>query len=78
MGEPALGLAEKCFVSNDLYAAVRPATIDAFALVLPEVNANNVDIFLDRFAACLAQSARARVVLDQAGWHREKALAARV
>jgi DDE superfamily endonuclease len=58
-----------------LYAAVRPATDDAFALVLPEVNANTMDIFLDRFAACLAQNAHAIVLLDQAGWHGEKALA---
>jgi hypothetical protein len=45
------------------------ATDDAFALVLPEVNANAVDM-------CLAQNTRARVLLDQAGWHGEKALAA--
>ena len=28
-----------------------------------------------RSAACLAQSTQAIVLLDQAGWHREKALA---
>ena len=77
-GERAHGPAEKRYVSNDLCAAVRPATDHAFALVLPEVNANIVDIFLDRFAACLAQNTRARVLLDQAGWHGEKALAAPV
>ena len=54
---------------------VRPATDDAFALVLPEVNANTMDIFLDRFAAWLVQNTHAIVLLDQAGWHREKALA---
>jgi hypothetical protein len=74
-GERAPGLAEKHFVSNDLDAAVRPAADDAFLLVLPEVNANTVDIFLDRFAACLAQNIHAIVLLDQAGWHGEKALA---
>jgi len=47
-GERAPGLADKRFVSTYLYAAVRPATDDAFAL------------------------------LDQAGWHGEKALAAQV
>jgi len=54
-GERAPGLADKRFVSTYLYAAVRPTTDDAFALVLPEVNANTMDVFLDRFAACLAQ-----------------------
>src|SRR6478672_11799666 len=40
-GERAPGLADKRFVSTYLYAAVRPATAtdDAFALVLPELNA---------------------------------------
>jgi hypothetical protein len=54
---------------------VRPTTDDAFALVLPDVNANTLDIFLDRFAACLAQNTHAIVLLDQAGCHGEKALA---
>src|SRR5260370_27018649 len=55
-GERAPGLADKRFVSSYLYAAVRPATDDAFALVLPEVNANTMNVFLDRFAVCLAQN----------------------
>src|SRR6266851_8164922 len=42
--ERAPGLADKRFVSTYLYAAVRPTTDDAFALVLPEVNANTMDI----------------------------------
>ena len=66
-GEPAPGLADKRFVSTYLDAAVRPATDDAFALVLPEVNANTMDVFIDRFAACLAQNTHAVVLLDQAG-----------
>jgi hypothetical protein len=70
-GERAPGLADKRFVSTYLYAAVRPATAtatdDAFALVLPEVNANTMDVFIDRFAACLAQNTHAVVLLDQAG-----------
>ena len=70
-GERAPGLADKHFVSTYLYAAVRPATAtdDAFALVLPEVNANTMDVFIDRFAACLAQNTHAVVLLDQAGAH---------
>ncbi len=68
-GERAPGLAGKRFVSTYLDAAVRPATDDAFALVLPEVNANTMDVFLDRFAACRARNTQAIVLLDQAGWH---------
>src|SRR2546426_1128842 len=74
-GERAPGLGDKRFVSTYLYAAVRPATDDAFALVLPEVNANIMDISFDRSAACLAQNTHAIVLLDQAGWRGEKALA---
>ncbi len=57
-GERAPGLADKRFVSTYLYAAVQPATAtdDAFALVLPEVNANTIDVFIVRFAARLAQN----------------------
>ena len=73
-GERAPGLADKRFVSTYLYAAVRPATDDAFALVLPEVNANTMDVFLDRSAG-RAQNTHAIVLLDQAGWHGEKAFA---
>ncbi len=75
-GERAPGLADKRFVSTYLYAAVRPATAtdDAFALVLPEVNANTMDVFLDRSAG-RAQNTHAIVLLDQAGRHGEKAFA---
>jgi hypothetical protein len=73
-GERAPGLAER-FISTCLYAAVRPTNDGTFALVLPEVSANTMDIFLDRFAACLAQNTHAIVLLDQAGWYGEKALA---
>ena len=69
-GERAPGLADKRFVSTYLDAAVRLA----FALVLPEVNANTMDVFLDRSAG-RAQNTHAIVLLDQAGWHGEKALA---
>lgn len=57
-GERAPGLADKRFV----------------ALVLPEVNANTMDVFLDRSAG-RAQNTHAIVLLDQAGRHGEKAFA---
>lgn|SRR2546429_5280278 len=69
-GERAPGLADKRFVSTYLDAAVRLA----FALVLPEVNANTMDVFLDRSAG-RAQNTHAIVLLDQAGRHGEKAFA---
>ena len=57
-GERAPGFADERFVFH-LPLCVRPATDDAFALVLPEANANTMDIFLDRFIACLVQNTHA-------------------
>jgi hypothetical protein len=57
-----------------LYAAVRPATGEGFALVLPEVSTEAMGIFLGLFAASLAPDAHAVLVLDQSGWHGSGAL----
>jgi hypothetical protein len=53
---------------------VRPATDQAFALVLPEVSTVAMNLFLDAFAETLAPDEHAVVVLDQAGWHVANAL----
>ena len=52
-----------------MFAAVRPKTGEAFALVLPELNTATMQLFLDRFAATLAAGEHAAMVMDQAGWH---------
>ena len=57
-----------------LFGAVRPATGDRFALVLPVVSTEAMSVFLDRFAARLACDEHAVMVLDQAGWHGAHAL----
>lgn len=57
-----------------LFGAARPGGEAAFALVLPTVNADTMQIFLDRFAETLAQDEHAVMVLDGAGWHTAKAL----
>src|SRR5262245_57076172 len=71
--ERAPGLADKRFVSTYLYAAGRRATDDAFALVLPEVNANTMEVFLDRFAACRAEHPRHRAARSSRMARREDA-----
>ena len=58
-----------------LLAAVRPATGEGFALVLPEVSTAAMDEFLARFAATLAKDEHAATVLDRAGWHTTEKLA---
>ena len=57
-----------------LFGAVRPATGQGFALVLPEVSTAATQAFLDGFAAALAADAHAILVLDQAGWHGPRGL----
>ncbi|MBP0444922.1 transposase [Roseomonas sp. SSH11] len=51
------------------YAAVRPATGEGFALVLPMVSTRAMSVFLKRFSESLAPDVYAVLVLDQAGWH---------
>ena len=53
---------------------MEPGTDNAFALILPHVNTDAMQIFLDRFAATIADDEHAVMVLDQAGWHGANAL----
>ena len=54
---------------------MEPGTDNAFALVLPYVNTEAMQLFLDRFSATLGEEEHVAMVLDQAGWHGAKALA---
>jgi len=73
-GRRAPGTLDQRFESTYLYGAVRPATGDSFALVLPWVNATLMDMFLVELSKRVAPGAHAVLVLDQAGWHGAKAL----
>lgn len=53
---------------------MRPATGEAFALVLPHVSTAAMDAFLRRFGGALAGDEHAVVVLDGAGWHTARRL----
>jgi transposase len=63
------GVIDHRHASAWLYAAVRPGTDQAFALVLTEVGAEAMQAFLDRFAATLPEGVHAALLLDGAGWH---------
>jgi transposase len=73
-GERPPGLCDKRFASAYLFAAVRPATGEEFALVLPWVSTAAMTLFLAEFAAQLPPDTHAVLVLDQAGWHGARAL----
>ena len=74
-GERPRGLRQIGYEWAFLFGAVRPATGQGFALVLPEVSTAATQAFLDGFAASLAADAHAVLVLDQAGWHGSRSLA---
>jgi len=57
-----------------IFSVVRPATGEDFTLVLPEVSAPTMGLFLERFAASLPGDVHAVMVLDGAGWHGAAAL----
>ncbi len=73
-GERPPGRCDKRFLSTYIFAAVRPGSDDAFALVLPEAKAVTMDLFLAGFAETLPASVPAVLLLDQAGWHGKAAL----
>jgi transposase len=63
------GIIDHRHASAWLYAAVRPGTDEAFALVIPEVSAAAMQAFLDGFAATLPRGVHAALLLDGGGWH---------
>lgn len=73
-GQRPPGLCDQRYTWVHLFGAVRPATGDRFALVLPVVSTEAMSVFLNGFAARLANNEPAVMVLDQAGWHGANAL----
>jgi transposase len=53
---------------------VEPGADNAFALILPEVSANAMQVYLDKFAETIGPDEHVLLVLDQAGWHEAKTL----
>jgi transposase len=73
-GQRPPGLCDKRFASAYIFAAVRPATGEDFALVLPRVCTQAMDRFLADFAATIPSDTHAVLVLDGAGWHDPRAV----
>jgi transposase len=74
-GQRPRGLRQQGYEWAHLFAAVRPATGEGFALVLPEVSTEAMQAFLDQFSATIAPDARVALALDGAGWHVARDLA---
>ena len=57
-----------------LYAAVEPATGVSVALQAPLVNTGTMNVFLKMLGEELAPNDYAVLIMDQAGWHKSRAL----
>jgi len=73
-GRRAPGLCDNRYKWTYIFSAIRPATGEDFTLVLPTVNTDVMEIFLNQFADTLDKDVHAVMVLDGAGWHDERAL----
>ena len=58
-----------------LYAAVEPTTGVSVALQAPLVNTGTMSVFLKMLSQELAPGDHAVLIMDQAGWHKSRALA---
>jgi transposase len=68
-GQRPAGLCDQRYTWAHLFAAVQPATGESFALVLPHVSTEVMQIFLDEFSATRAPDEHVAMVIDGAGWH---------
>ena len=73
-GQRPPGCADQRYTFAYLFAAVEAGTDNAFALIMPEVNADAMQTFLDHFSKTIGEDEHVAMVLDGAGWHGAKAL----
>jgi hypothetical protein len=57
-----------------LYSAVSPKTGDTFTLLMPYVNTEVFNLYLQDMSYWLGDNRKACLVMDQAGWHNSKGL----
>ena len=68
-GQRPPGLCDQRYTWAHLFATVQPATGKSFALVMPHVSTEAMQVFLDDFSMTLAPNEHAAMVVDGAGWH---------
>ena len=70
----AHGRADQRYTFAYIFGAVEPGTDNSFALIMPEVSTEAMQIYLDKFAETIAPEEHVLMALDQAGWHGAKDL----
>lgn len=73
-GQRPPGMVDQLYRSLHLFAARRPGHDEAFALARPRADAGTMEVFLQHLSRQLAPDVHAVLILDQAGWHDERAL----
>jgi transposase len=68
-GKPLSVNVKQGYKSFYTYSSVSPQTGEAFSLLLPEVNTNMMNIYLDELAKAF-QDKQIVLFMDQAGWHK--------
>jgi transposase len=68
-GERPPGPCDRRYTWVHLFAAVHPASGARFALMMPVVSTEAMNVFLAEFSKRLAADEHAVMTLDQAGWH---------
>ena len=68
-GKRPPGLIDQRYTFAYLYGVVEAETDNTFALVLPEVNTHNMQVFIDEFAKTIAPNEHIALFIDGAGWH---------
>lgn len=74
-GERPPGVQQLGYKWAYIFTAIRPATGEDVTLVLPTVNTQAMQVFLNQVAASRPPNIHLVMVLDGAGWHQSKDLA---
>ena len=65
---------QKQFISTYIYGVACATTGDSFGLILPDVNTQSMQLFLDSFSKNIKKGRHAAIIIDNAGWHTAKDL----
>jgi transposase len=74
-GKPFVVKVKQGYQNCYVYSAVAPKTGKHFSLILPYVNTEMMQIYLDQLSI-ECQDKRVILIMDQAGWHKSKHLIA--
>ena len=65
---------QKQFISTYIYGVACATTGDSFGLILPDVNTQSMQLFLDSLSKNIKKGRHAAIIIDNAGWHTAKDL----